>query len=587
MAKFFLTNNTEWYQHAKDRIQASDFKSAFDYTGNGIYALTVHKLKIDNVNAYQEKNGDFVLATGTAIYKESLDYSVLLQDYNGDISNTRENSIGQYAYVISKKDGITIFGDRAAAYDIYYYIGQDGQFFVSNVLYDMVAIIRERVSLHSMNLMEYACTNNIFGDETIFNEINRLAGTQYLTIESGVLSVNDIPDVSMWPLIEDEKVEDVAKRLAEKFSYKAGVVAKVLGAPTISMTGGLDSRLVLSAFLSAGVKPHLFYGRSNTYIASPIKEDELVLKELADKYGLTWEIQDWDTTEPEKEWDKYLERYGFLYMHWGACKAILESYENAQSKAIVFGFGGEGFRNSFPLPTTNLTFTIDEIVDAYGVYAYRSNEVNYSNAKYKAHIRGKLLGITNEYSIQENAITKSDTFYFEQEFIKNSHSLPPNLLNQIRYVPSLLLESDLISLSRVSFENREGAMLMLRTMEYLMPGITNTMFLTRGECCVVNNDTFQLEPIVKRDLYRSKTELLMKSIYHHFSTLLNPLRNLYKSIENKRRPISSLRYDYGKVEERQQSFISEKIMYVDPRPVVYYKMIALALEKLNFPYEWK
>ena len=157
----------------------------------------------------------------------------------------------------------------------------------------------------------------------------------------------------------------------------------------------------------------------------------------------------------------------------------------------------------------------------------------------------------------------------------------------MRYVPSLLLESDLIALSRVSFEDREGAMLMLRTMEQLKPGITNTMFLTRGECCVVNQRTMQLEPISKRDLHRTKAELLMKSIYHHFSALLRPLRNLYKKIENRRRPISSLRYEYGEVEGRQQSFIEDKILFADPRPVVYYKMVTRALEKLNFPYEWR
>lgn len=81
MGKFFLTNNTSWYQKAKERICSSDYRLAFDYAENGIYALTTHKLKIDNVNASREKNGNFVIATGTAIYKEALDFSKALADF--------------------------------------------------------------------------------------------------------------------------------------------------------------------------------------------------------------------------------------------------------------------------------------------------------------------------------------------------------------------------------------------------------------------------------------------------------------------------------------------------------------------------
>jgi len=67
MAKFFLTNNPEWYQKAKERINASDFKLAFDYAVKDTFALTTHKLKLENVNAHRTQNGEFVIATGTAI----------------------------------------------------------------------------------------------------------------------------------------------------------------------------------------------------------------------------------------------------------------------------------------------------------------------------------------------------------------------------------------------------------------------------------------------------------------------------------------------------------------------------------------
>ena len=140
MSKFFITNNKEWYQQTKERISKSDYSLAFDYSKDGVYALSTHKLKINNVNAYVDAKGDFVIATGTAIYKESLDYIVLLNDckredlLRGGARSVRDNTTGQYAYTIRLNDTVYVFGDAIGAYNIFYY-HKDGNYFISNFLF--------------------------------------------------------------------------------------------------------------------------------------------------------------------------------------------------------------------------------------------------------------------------------------------------------------------------------------------------------------------------------------------------------------------------------------------------------------------
>lgn len=585
MAKFFLTNNPEWYQKAKEIINASDFKLAFDYAENGTYALTTHKLKFNNVNAYHAQNGDFAIATGTAIYKESLDYSRLLQYYSGDIIATRKNSIGQYAYIISKNNQISVFGDRAAAYDIYYYIGDDNIYFVANNLFDMVSVIRERVTLHEMNLIEYASTFNVFGGETIFKEIKRLEGEQYLLEKDGVMSLCAIANLNMFPLIKDKSTDEVAKQLAERLSYKAGVIGKILGTPIISMTGGLDSRILLASYLSAGVKPVLLQGRSNTYLSSPMVEDKIVLDWIAQRYSLPSRVVEWDTRDPERSWGKYLQKYGFLYRHWGGSEPIYHTYENLETSNCSFGFGGELYRNTFPEPSSEAPYSIDDMLEGYSSKIYNTNKKSYLISPYKEHIKQKLQKIALKYKFNPKSITKNEVFYFAYEFSKFGDTLPVNLLNLMSYVPQLLYEADCLELARIQYEEKNAGRLMLMTMKLLVPDIIDIPIFSHCQMWEVDKNSMTLaQPDNVRDVYRSKSELLLKRIYQHAKRTLKPLRNVYRAIENRCRPLRNNCYELPKELSQQKSFIPYKINFVDPRPAIYYKMLANALEKLGFPY---
>ncbi len=584
MAKFFLTNQKEWYQNAKERIYQSDFNLAFDYAENGVFALTTHKYRLNNTNAVRDDNCNFAIATGTAIYKEALDYSVLIDDFDGNIRTIRDNTIGQYAYAIHKNNKITIFGDRLAAYDIFYYIDKKGHYFISNVLYDMAHIIREEITLNEMAVVEYASTFNIFCDETIFEGVYRLNGCKYIKIEYGKACVEDITDIIPFKINYDISVEEASKKLASILKYKSSVIAKVLGVPTILMTGGLDSRMSLAAYLSSGIKPFLYNGRSNTFLASPVPEDVIIIKKLAHNFSLRLDIVDWNTRNAEESWDKYLERYGFLSRHWGASKAIYEAFEGITTKVITGGLGGEMYRsNEFPTPNKQEPYTIDELTEAYGQFIYNTNFETYKNLpQYKEYISKKLSALASLYNIDINNIKSDDMIYFNYEFNKVGDTFPPNLLNQIRYAPYILLEADCVECALVTSRQLDGAKLMLKTMGILTPSILDVDFCTRCQMHKIDKETCMLVPYENAiDVHRTKLELQLKYIYKKTGTLLKPLRNLYKQVENVIRPKKKIDLDIKEV--TYPSYISYQMQFVDPRPEFYYRMLLNAFDKLGFP----
>lgn len=584
MAKFFITNNKLWYESTKKRIEESEFSKSFDFTDDCVFALAVHKRNFRNENAVkQENNKSFVIATGTAIFDEGLKYQKVIQDFNGDINAIRKRTIGQYAYSILKDGKITIFGDRFGVYDIFYF--SDGKnFYASNFLYDMAAVLRNEISINEMNVIEFSATTALLCDETFFNEIYRLNGDSKIEITNGRFSVISNPTDSEWKLKKDEDYDKVIDTLVNHLKYKAGVVSKVLGNPTISLTGGLDSRTSLAAYLSVGAKPHIRYGRSNTMLASPVKDDEYIILDLAEKHNLDIKIMSWDTTSPEKTWDKYLQRYGFLYRMWGAADPIMKYYESDETNLITFGWGGELYRNVTLTDHLDHNVKYNDIFTFYSGFGYGEQERLYTELpEFKDHIANKLHKILKRHNIDEDNITPEDVFYLCAEYEKTENTSPLNEINLTRYCNLLLYEADCVECVRVNTKRMDGARLMLDVMNRLMPSVLDTPICTR--CLVHKFDRKNLRLMDVHDTKRSKFELKLKSLYRSSKFLLEPFRLVYKAIENKVRPVKDtivFTAPHVIVENKWDGVLKNKIQIKDNRINLYYMMNLKALKSLGF-----
>ena len=125
MAKFCITNIEDSFLKTKILYQEAGFEISYENAGAGFKALAAKKMFQSLANNYAEAGSDFVIATGSLIYNESLDYSYFLHT-EVDVANARANSIGHYAVSVKKNNVITVWGDSVATYDIFYY-NKDGE----------------------------------------------------------------------------------------------------------------------------------------------------------------------------------------------------------------------------------------------------------------------------------------------------------------------------------------------------------------------------------------------------------------------------------------------------------------------------
>lgn len=374
-----------------------------------------------------------------------------------------------------------------------------------------------------MNVMENAIRRSILGNETFFNEIMRLGGDEVLSIRDGVFNLIEIPN--KWPLKTDILIGDIARDMANKMSSKARVISSVLGAPNICMTGGLDSRMSLSAYLNIGVKPTLSFGVSNTYIAFPEPKDSDVVKDIADKFSLNLHLMQWNTKYPDISWDKYLQRYGFLYYLWGACECVVDFFENQEERICTQGYFGELYRNLTFIEGRKENLSMEEFLNFYftqegysGIDKERIND----------HIMRKLNKIAEKYHIDKQHISSEDVFYFYLEYRKVADSVTMNYVNLIRYSELLLMEYDILEYARVSSRLMDNSQLMLYVMNLLYPPVLSVPIFTCHK--LTRFDQLDMKLYVGKDIYRSRVLLRLKSIYHRMS-FLKPLRELYVKAE--------------------------------------------------------
>ncbi len=327
---------------------------------------------------------------------------------------------------------------------------------------------------------------------------------------------------------DDAKV--VAQQLSDKLTYKASVIAKVFGNPSICMTGGLDSRMSLAAYLKAGAKPTLSFAVSNTQIASPEQKDIEIIRVFSEKFSLKDNIYDCDTRFPEKEWNKYLSKYGFLNI-WGAAEDVMSFFENMPEALCTCGYGGELFRN------VNLTenrvddITIDELVDEYYMRFGKAKLEKYNELR--QHIKEKLVKIAIQYNLDYEHLKPEDISCFFMENRAVADSITMNFLNCLRYSNMLLMESDIVECSRIPNREMNGAKFMLRILNDLYPAILEVPVFSHHQ--LLRYDSKKMVLYSGLDAKRPLLLIRMKDIYKRFSTILKPVRNLYKFFENKGR----------------------------------------------------
>lgn len=495
MSKFFITNNSGIFQKIQKRVNESEYQTAFEYIRESIFALSTKKLVVNNQNGVLRSNG-FAVITGTLAWEngEAVNESTLIKIHNafrGNVNEIREKAIGNYAAAILKNDCLFVFGEIPGFYNIYSYC-VDGTWLISNSLYDMACVMREVLTINKFAVTESTVQDGILLDDTYYNEIHRLSGFNHIKVTHNSFDV--IEEELLYPMALgslDEKVERYS-HLSKSYGEK---MSAAYGAPAISMTGGLDARMVLSSYLAAGIKPHLYYGTGDSFITNTYSQDKEIDKLFAEKFGLVFHDESWATPTPvNKYWDKYLNQFGFYYDTYAGSDATMESIIQSPCQLFTFGYCGELLRNLPWIESRDKDyFTLDEYINEF----YLTKDVLKSvveSDKYFEYIRAKQIKICKYYHLDINHIANEDIFYLSLERRKSADAAMLNFVNFIKFCSYLLGQYENLLAGRVTCEEAKDSGFMLRCLNSLMPEVLDVPVFSHCRMREFFRDTMTLTP---------------------------------------------------------------------------------------------
>ena len=468
MSKFFLTNDERLYVYISDLTEKSIFKKQFEYKKDGLFLLTTSKLDIQNNNAFSNGN-DFAFATGTIVYKEKNDRKILFENRSETIESIRKESIGHYCIGLKTNNIVRIFGASYAAYDIYYY-HQNNTFVISNDLYTIARVLKEKISINKLNLVE-EIAHTILCNETVFNEIRRLDGNEYIEIQNNEFSIQPL-DFIVDPVHKD--TNNFATSMANTLQKKASIINKCFNSPSICMTAGLDARISLATYLSVGAKPNLYYGIGNSFLTNTQDTDLQIDHKFEEAFDLSFTPLKWETPQKiDQDWDEVINDYGFYAYIYGGSKEIFSFFRKLKGPICTFGYGGELYRNLDWMENRKKKyFSIEEFLDEYYITG-DVLEIVKRVPNFREHLLDKLKRICKKYGLDPHNIANEDNFFFLQEYRKTADTHLLNFVNRSKYCNLLLMEPECLYFGRQSIDSLKHSKFMLSVINNLYSEVLN------------------------------------------------------------------------------------------------------------------
>lgn len=530
MAKLFVTNSREIISRIRAGLKRTPFKESFVYEKNDIYAVACHKILVNNVNAFESGN-NFVILNGTHIYKDKHDITALseiLNEYNGDVDSIRRDSFGNYGIVINKNDAICAFTEASGCYDLYYYYNEK-EWLISSSFWDMVAVLKNKLSINRLNILEELGRYTIINNETYFNEIKRLGGDEYIMVDNKGFVVNEIPYVIN--RVSDIDPNNNVKSISNEIERVARSFFKNYGNPSIGATGGLDSRMSLAAYLRVGSKPKLTYGFGDSFVAPSMQGDYDIDNLLSKKFDLVFECSPWNETIPlDKKWKEFIPQYG--NMIYDGNEDAYNFYTRKDEPFVIFGYMGEFFREFEWIEKINTPYiNVRQYFD--GFYAEPNRALYDYNPELKEKVISKLSDCCRKYGINPNRIQKEEMFYLNLEYRHRADSVMVNMINRFKYSHYLLSEMSILEKTFVPFSWKYNAGYMLKIMNCLNPDVMSIPFFSHCMMQRYDSHNIKLKEMSKPFIVQIKNLIpnSLKNVLKSKGFYRNKALNKYDSID--------------------------------------------------------
>jgi len=564
---FSNVNDKKIYKNIKDDYNKY-FQIYNEYKGDHYSISTFKKLKKETKNMIVYDN-DIIANTGTLFYKDSIGSEALEKIYDSiNINNINEiskNIFGNFSIIIKKGTNIYFFVDNMGIYKLYYSL-IEREITITNIFYNLAKNMENNLTINEQSLLEDSFQYSILGEETFVNEIKRVSGNyiyKYDLIKKELLLIEKELNIEGY---NHEDIEKSAKYLSSIIKDKIKIINNNFNNITINMTGGLDSRLILSAFLSEGIKPNITYGIGDSPLTNT-KDKDLALSEIcAEKFKLKFHKMNWKTKENFiEDWDYLLEKYGEYYILYSGNINIFEEYENKVSKFtdfIEFGYFGETLRNIEKLENSKSIFDIDYYIENLYLYNLTNLEkflVNPINYKYE--IKEKLNKILSHFNLNSKELNQKNFQKIHTEYRKSADSKMSNIQNQIMYSCVILSDYEIQEfVNDIPFEWKKDAKFMLKVINNLEPEVLKIPFFSHTKDWVFDEKNFKLVPKNKHTIKNAIKRIIKnKTVYYS----LKKIYNFFKQNKNEKNNIKYYKNDLVKEVSFLQKELDIKLIYPD------------------------
>lgn len=188
---------------------------------------------------------------------------------------------GNFIIILKFKDVIRVYSDRFGVLKYFYY--NDGSsYLVSNSIMEITKRIKVRLSVQNMTV--YALTYHFTGGLTALDDVFHNKPAVFLEIKDGRLSVH-----SYWnplSLLNQSRTDVSIKDISESLTRSVKATLPYNSGVSLSLTGGADTRNLLSVMLYLDAKPHLY-----TY-GNPKSDDCWAASNIANGLNLDHKIYD-------------------------------------------------------------------------------------------------------------------------------------------------------------------------------------------------------------------------------------------------------------------------------------------------------
>lgn len=515
MSKLVLSNIENVVNKIKTRSIEAGYSNFKEYCVDGFNLLAFTKLNVNNENFFKLTNGDFIATSGTLIYKEQLGKKalrLLYENFHGKLKDVREYIVGNYLLTIKKNDKIYIFCEENNLFNIFYRYNNN-KWIVSNSFNDVAMYNTKELTINNFNFLEYSFQSTIIGNGTVYNEIYKLLGDEYVVIDLKEDSFK-VRNEEIDSLVSSDIDTNSIDYFCEVLNDKVRIISEKFKNHTMCMTGGLDSRLVFSSMMKNNIKPNLTYGIGNSPLTNTKSKDLSINRIIAERYALDLSVMNWDTPEEfNRDWLELNDKYDILSLIYAGSKNVFGALENIKTEFIDFGYFGEPYRNVPWIDQLKSdTFTINEFIDDFYIYKpLKTSITNYT--QYRNHLKDKFLYLCEMKNLNPNKLTKIDFQVLHNVYRKGADTMLLNLMNRLCYSVSILGQKELLDISEIlPYSIKKDSNFILKAINNNYCDTLEIPFFSHIENWIFDSESFKLIPFNKEKLVSKFLKAKFKKI---------------------------------------------------------------------------